>query len=344
MTGEIRQALEGAMRRLSAPLDDQDQSDAAIVYRQVAAALAAPPTPRGEEEPIAWVNPEQFANLTDCDDDSGDYLPVRKSRVGKFTMPFYATPRAEIGDEARAREIYAQTVEQFGGDARYSIAQDIRNDTDNEWYPTVIRAMLSFAAATPAPVVGDGWIVGSGDCKRWRCWTDGMSDWTTDRNQATRYARRKDAEAVHREDEDAWTVTRFTHVAADGLSDIEDWQRPDARELGMLYNYAHDDSRQFTRWQMMEAIAHGRRIATTPASVSPDAGEELAAFSRHTNWELSHYSQTFSEDDDYGHKWQVHKVNGGINDREWTLIGSGETAAEAIRAALTAASHAEKPE
>lgn len=35
-------------------------------------------------------------------------------------------------------------------------------------------------------------------------------------------------------------------------------------ELGLLYNYHHDDSRQFTRWQMMSAIAHGYRIATDP--------------------------------------------------------------------------------
>lgn len=32
--------------------------------------------------------------------------------------------------------------------------------------------------------------------------------------------------------------------------------------------------------------------------------------------------------------WQVHRVNGGRNDREWTLVATGETASEAIRAAL----------
>lgn len=51
-----------------------------------------------------------------------------------------------------------------------------------------------------------GWIVASGDRKRFRCWTNGMSDWTDDHSKAIRYARREDAEAVHQDDEDAWFV------------------------------------------------------------------------------------------------------------------------------------------
>lgn len=33
--------------------------------------------------------------------------------------------------------------------------------------------------------------------------------------------------------------------------------------------------------------------------------------------------------------WRVHRVAGGRNDREWTLLGEGETAREAILAAMT---------
>lgn len=37
---------------------------------------------------------------------------------------------------------------------------------------------------------------------------------------------------------------------------------PDAlRELGLLYNHRDDDSPQFTRWQMIGAMAHGYRLA-----------------------------------------------------------------------------------
>lgn len=50
------------------------------------------------------------------------------------------------------------------------------------------------------------WIVTSGDGERFRVWRDGMPDWTDQRDEATRYARRIDAEAVHREDEGAWCV------------------------------------------------------------------------------------------------------------------------------------------
>ncbi len=38
------------------------------------------------------------------------------------------------------------------------------------------------------------------------------------------------------------------------------------------------------------------------------------------------------------HEWQVHSVNGGYNDREWTLLATGNTplaAVEAARAALS---------
>lgn len=54
-----------------------------------------------------------------------------------------------------------------------------------------------------------GWIVGNGAGTKWRCWVDGMPAWTTGRDKATRYARREDAEAVHHEDEDAWTVEPY---------------------------------------------------------------------------------------------------------------------------------------
>lgn len=52
-----------------------------------------------------------------------------------------------------------------------------------------------------------GWIIGNGS--QWRSWRDGMPELVNDRNAATRYARRIDAEAVHANDEDAWIVEPF---------------------------------------------------------------------------------------------------------------------------------------
>lgn len=61
----------------------------------------------------------------------------------------------------------------------------------------------------------------------------------------------------------------------DATTGVEHWQQPDARELGLLYNHKPDDSAQFTRWQMMAAIAHGRRLAARPAPAE-DAVERVA--------------------------------------------------------------------
>lgn len=53
-------------------------------------------------------------------------------------------------------------------------------------------------------------------------------------------------------------------VIRDGTGE-NDWKIPTEEflegELGLLYNHAPDDSRQFTRWGMHAAIHHGMRIA-----------------------------------------------------------------------------------
>jgi len=56
-----------------------------------------------------------------------------------------------------------------------------------------------------------GWIVGNGDGTAWRYWVDGMPNWTPNRDEATRFVRRCDAE-----DEDAWRVVRFVDARAAG--------------------------------------------------------------------------------------------------------------------------------
>jgi hypothetical protein len=75
---------------------------------------------------------------------------------------------------------------------------------------------LQFWTETPLyPAEADqgGWIVGNGDGTKWRTWGAMGPEWTTDRNTATRYYRREDAEAVHRDDEDAWTIVPFSDQA-----------------------------------------------------------------------------------------------------------------------------------
>lgn len=74
--------------------------------------------------------------------------------------------------------------------------------------------------SAPADVVSAlGWIVGSGDGRRWRRWGDTGPEWTEDREKAVRYARREDAESVHREDEDVWQIIPYS-----GAPEKHEWR------------------------------------------------------------------------------------------------------------------------
>jgi hypothetical protein len=81
-----------------------------------------------------------------------------------------------------------------------------------------VSAHFTLSQPVPSPAnVGEGWIVCSGDGKRFRTWENGFSAWTDSREGATRYARREDAEAVHQEDEDAWSIVPFTPINGEAI-------------------------------------------------------------------------------------------------------------------------------
>lgn len=86
-----------------------------------------------------------------------------------------------------------------------------------QWFLDVFdhdkNARRDYALAGFGPAPG-GWIVGNGDGTRWRTWASGMPEWTDDRDKATRFARREDAENVHREDEDVWRVQPYNAGSA----------------------------------------------------------------------------------------------------------------------------------
>lgn len=52
-----------------------------------------------------------------------------------------------------------------------------------------------------------------------------------------------------------------------------------------------------------------------------------------TNLELDH---RYLDEDDHGGTWRVHRVNGNVNDREWTLVSQGRTPLDAVLAARAA--------
>lgn len=62
----------------------------------------------------------------------------------------------------------------------------------------------------------------------------------------------------------------------------------------------------------------------------------LAWFSLDRQLELSWRGPVYGDDDDQSEGWGVHRVSGSINDREWDLVGSGDTPLDAIIAARKA--------
>lgn len=73
-----------------------------------------------------------------------------------------------------------------------------------------------------------------------------------------------------------------------------------------------------------------RHTATDPDTSVVAGPDVLAWLAANQNVELSF---DYGDADDDGKGWVVHRVNGGINDREWTQIGSGSTPLEALTAA-----------
>lgn len=86
-------------------------------------------------------------------------------------------------------------------------------------WEAVARAAIS---AIPDPALETGWIVSNASDTAWRTYVNGLPDWTTDQSQALRYARRVDAELAHAEDEDAWSIRRYTiEAGAHDRSEID---------------------------------------------------------------------------------------------------------------------------
>jgi hypothetical protein len=57
-----------------------------------------------------------------------------------------------------------------------------------------------------------GWVVSNSTGIKHRCWKDGMLEWTFKIDEATRYARREDAEAIHSDDDDVWMIKPYLEI------------------------------------------------------------------------------------------------------------------------------------
>ena len=87
---------------------------------------------------------------------------------------------------------------------------------------------------------------------------------------------------------------------------------------------------------LAEAII--KNVAATVAAeiLAAEANERAALdwLTAHRNVEISHYSPVYADEDDDAVEWRVTRVSGGVNDREWTIIGRGETARAALMDAI----------
>jgi hypothetical protein len=133
--------------------------------------------------------------------------------VNKVTLD----PRAV---ETAATKLRKLRLEDVGG-RKERAAETVASVFDRGWNGAgsqealeyILRyAIKYYLAALPASEP-TGWIVANGDGTKWGCWKNGLPDWTYNRDEATRYARREDAEAVHSEDEDAWSIKPYSIVA-----------------------------------------------------------------------------------------------------------------------------------
>lgn len=78
-------------------------------------------------------------------------------------------------------------------------------------------------------------------------------------------------------------------------------------------------------------FTHAQEIAALA-----EENARLTWFGTQKNLELHYHSPTYCDDDDQATEWRVTKVGGPINDREWDIVGRGETPAAAILSARAA--------
>lgn len=118
----------------------------------------------------------------------------------------------------------------------------------------------------------------------------------------------------------------------EGLSHIHDGNPSDAMADMPPLDYA-----RHMLWEARRECREGAREARAALAGEKPVGagvDLLAELTKRPCWELTH--GPIDPDWEGGELgWCVTERSGNINDREWTLIASGETPADALRAALS---------
>ncbi|MGX1786893.1 hypothetical protein ACWIGM_09165 [Bosea sp. NPDC055332] len=118
------------------------------------AALTASPS---AGEPVAYASTGQIAALEDRPaDEGGVYIPLRKTPVGLFQMPLYATPPATPVQTASVEAVLS-AYEQQTEELPLGASGPERGNSTYNWRKLIIKELRELAASlTPAPAQEDG--------------------------------------------------------------------------------------------------------------------------------------------------------------------------------------------
>lgn len=155
-------------------------------------------------EPVGWVNGAMI--------EARERMPLlHYTPTQHFDTPVYFSPSPYVPPATGISRTADGLSLAFVADCLRQYAEILRNgliDGAGHYFPVDIDEAADGVEKLELHR-DDGWIVTSGDGKQFRLWKDGLPAWTDERAEATRYARRADAEAVHAEDEDAWCVVPY---------------------------------------------------------------------------------------------------------------------------------------
>jgi hypothetical protein len=91
MTDELIKALEEIIA-----MQPGGQSLTQVRYIAREALAAHRSQQEAAQEPVGYMSPKQLALIVDCDDESGVYIPLRRTPKGNFTLaPFTSTAPSE---------------------------------------------------------------------------------------------------------------------------------------------------------------------------------------------------------------------------------------------------------
>ena len=172
-----------------------------------------------------------------------------------------------------AERLDAAEVTQMDQDAAWQLAErlgvpDITGPRNQEEIAEHFARHREAALRLAETSSDGGWIVGNSDGTKWRAWASGGPVWVDNRTLATRYFSRADAEAVHGEDEDAWSVVPYGALAdrvetSAALPNDVAGLVEDAKQLAECLDYP--DARRTVFGLIATLTAQSQRIAELEA-------------------------------------------------------------------------------